>query len=115
MRRAEAARYLGVSETTLRRIVAKGLLPIIRVSDRLVAFDQADLDRYKQERKQWVSDPIKTNKAASVIGSRSRGAADDWLINAYLREPRAKKLRHTTPASSANGSTATVLEFRKSR
>lgn len=42
MRTPEAARYLGISATTLRRLD----LPTRRLSDGIVVYDRHDLDRY---------------------------------------------------------------------
>jgi len=41
----EAARYIGVTETALRRRVERGSIPFIR-DGRSIRFDASDLDRY---------------------------------------------------------------------
>ena len=41
---AEAAEYLGITDRTLRRMVARGELPGYRLGPRLTRFDQSDLD-----------------------------------------------------------------------
>lgn len=41
---AEAADYLGITDRTLRRMVARGDLPGYRLGPRLTRFDQSDLD-----------------------------------------------------------------------
>jgi excisionase family DNA binding protein len=41
----EAARYIGVTETALRRRVERGSIPFIR-DGRNIRFDAADLDRF---------------------------------------------------------------------
>lgn len=41
---AEAAEYLGITDRTLRRMIAAGRLPAYRLGPRLMRIDQADLD-----------------------------------------------------------------------
>lgn len=41
---AEAAEYLGITDRTLRRMVASGELPAYRLGKRLLRFEQADVD-----------------------------------------------------------------------
>ena len=41
---AEAAEYLGITDRTLRRMVARGELPAYRMGPRLTRFDLSDLD-----------------------------------------------------------------------
>lgn len=40
----EAAKYIGVSKNTLRKYVAKGLVPAHKFGERLWKFDPAELD-----------------------------------------------------------------------
>jgi excisionase family DNA binding protein len=41
---AEAAEHLGITDRTLRRMVARGEVPAYRLGPRLTRFDQGDLD-----------------------------------------------------------------------
>ena len=40
----EAAKYIGVSKNTLRKYVAKGLVPAHKFGEKLLKFDPAELD-----------------------------------------------------------------------
>jgi excisionase family DNA binding protein len=42
---AEAAERLAVSTKTVRRLIARGVLPARRIGSRLIRIDAADLDR----------------------------------------------------------------------
>lgn len=46
----EAARYLSVSESYLRRLKRKGLIPCVFVSDRGVRFRVSSLNRWIEKR-----------------------------------------------------------------
>jgi excisionase family DNA binding protein len=41
---AEAAEYLGITDRTIRRMIAAGELPAYRMGARLLRIDAADLD-----------------------------------------------------------------------
>jgi excisionase family DNA binding protein len=47
-----AAAYLTISERTLRSHRQLGLIPVVYVSKRRIAFDKADLDAYREQQKQ---------------------------------------------------------------
>lgn len=40
----EAAKYIGVSKNTLRKYVAKGIVPAHKFGEKLLKFDPAELD-----------------------------------------------------------------------
>lgn len=42
----QAAHYLALSKPTLRNLVKKKLVPIIRLGPRVLRFNKADLDAY---------------------------------------------------------------------
>jgi excisionase family DNA binding protein len=44
----EAADYLGVSPNTIRNYMARKILPWNRTGPKLIKFDPADLDSFKQ-------------------------------------------------------------------
>lgn len=48
---AQAAEFLGCSETTVRRLIASGQLPSVNVSARLTRLDPADVEIYLESRK----------------------------------------------------------------
>jgi len=48
---AEAARLLGVSPKTVRRLVECGELAVVRVGTRRVLFDPRDLQLYREARR----------------------------------------------------------------
>lgn len=52
MRRGPAAKFLGVGVRTLDGLVRAGIIPVSRLSARLVLFDVRDLERAVAERKQ---------------------------------------------------------------
>lgn len=41
---AEAAKYIGVSKNTLRKYVAKGVVPAHKFGEKLLKFDRVELD-----------------------------------------------------------------------
>ncbi len=47
-----AAAYLTISQRTLRSHRQLGLIPVVQVSKRRIAFDKADLDAYREQQKQ---------------------------------------------------------------
>lgn len=48
----EAGRYLGFkSAWPIRELAWKGMLPVVRIGTRRIAFDVQDLDRFVEERK----------------------------------------------------------------
>ena len=47
----EAAEYLAIAPRTLRTLVALGRLPVIKVTERRIAFSRDDLDRYIDSRR----------------------------------------------------------------
>lgn len=56
---SEAARYLGIKESRLRRAVARKEIPFIKIG-RLVRFGQFELD-------QWISDSIKKDRQGDLV------------------------------------------------
>jgi excisionase family DNA binding protein len=63
LNRDEAAEYIGVSASTLDRLVADGIMPPARaLGDRRVVWDRISLDRCIDEL------PIKTTRKASSWG-----------------------------------------------
>lgn len=48
---AEAAEFLGCSETTVRRLIASGQLASVNVSARLTRLDPTDVEIYLESRK----------------------------------------------------------------
>jgi len=51
LRTEAAAEHIGVSVPTLRRWVARGEIPAVRMSRTAIAFDRRDLDQWMLERK----------------------------------------------------------------
>lgn len=46
----QAAQYLGVSESYLRRLKGKGLIPFVQVGDRGIRFRVSSLNRWIEKR-----------------------------------------------------------------
>ena len=51
----EAAGYLGLSVTSIRRLVSAGQLPVVRLTERRIGIDRDDLDKRVEERKRLVT------------------------------------------------------------
>lgn len=47
-----AAAYLTISQRTLRSHRQLGLIPVVHVSKRRIAFERADLDAYREQQRQ---------------------------------------------------------------
>lgn len=54
LRTSEAARYIGVSERTLRSLVAERKIPFVRIRRRII-FRLVDLDRWIEEHVEGVA------------------------------------------------------------
>jgi excisionase family DNA binding protein len=68
----EAAEYLGVSAPMIRRLIARGEIPVVRIGRRLLV-DRNDIDVVVEKWKRSSScEPNATLSAASIKGWRSR-------------------------------------------
>jgi len=47
--RSEAARLLGMSETSIRRLEKRGLLKSIKLSPRMIRYSENELHRFAEE------------------------------------------------------------------
>ena len=70
--RAEAAELLRVSETTVDRLIASGLLPAYRVYRGCIRLDRADVESYLEGRRVRASALSAQIKPASVLDLRRR-------------------------------------------
>ena len=50
LRKAEVAEHLGLSRATLERLITRGELPVVRVSERTVRISEASLRDFIQRR-----------------------------------------------------------------
>lgn len=84
MNKAEAAKYLGCSESNLQRLMTDNKIGFNRVQGKYgpqVEFDQVELDRYKSEREQVLVSPAIENYTPSTALTAPSNKGSNIAIN----------------------------------
>jgi excisionase family DNA binding protein len=89
----EAAELLAVSTRTLRREIARGNIPYVRVGTRGMRIDAGDLERYIDQRRRRVEVPQLARPGAARRGSPVYGFAEAHAKRKAEREANRKKSR----------------------
>lgn len=72
----EAAKYLGVSLTTIHRLIAQGDIPVIRIAARLWRFDVSDLRSYIKKQREVAEKQIQAKLTANKRRKAARRGDD---------------------------------------
>ncbi|MGH8713386.1 MAG: helix-turn-helix domain-containing protein [Casimicrobiaceae bacterium] len=106
---AQAAAALEVSPSTVRRLLARGELRYLRVSQRCIRIDQAAIDAYKQRaRGEPLRPSVKTRHAPAVTLS-SLSTAGAAFIAAARAAQQSRKARRKQPGAAERRVGATEL------
>jgi excisionase family DNA binding protein len=77
IKRSEAAEMLGVSEDTVKKLVASGHLPCYRITPKIIRFDRQDVLDYLQSRRTRMQEVKRTYSTRVLKPEPYRGGVNN--------------------------------------